>query len=323
MFELSNIRGGGVEPGLPAALRLPVLEALRRAGDDSPVRRLEAVKSGAESRALRLVTRRGAYFLKWSDRLGPGRYRTEVHGLALLSESGAVRAPRVLAVQDGGAGGASAPGFLLLEWLDRPGGEAYLKRVGAGLGRQVAALHRCATFWGRATPGYAADDGLAAVGRWRESGWAADWATFYRDRRLGPGVAAAARAGRLEGARLARLERILARLDDWLGGLPRHPSLLHGDLHRGNVLCDRAGTAVLVDPHPSFGEREFELSYLELYGRFPPAFFAAYREAWPLPPGYEERRGLYQLHHFLRGVEFGHAGAAGNLDVVAYRYAGA
>src|SRR5262245_5336546 len=91
MFDLSN-----EAPGLPPALRLPVLDALRRAGDESPVRRLEAVRGGAESHALRLVTRRGAYFLKWSDRLRPGRYRTEVHGLALLDASGAVRAPRVI-----------------------------------------------------------------------------------------------------------------------------------------------------------------------------------------------------------------------------------
>jgi protein-ribulosamine 3-kinase len=88
------------------------------------------------------------------------------------------------------------------------------------------------------------------------------------------------------------------------------------------VLCDREGTAVLVDPHPSFGDRELEHSYLELYGRFPPAFFAAYREAWPLPAGYEDRRGLYFLYHFLGGAGFGHTAAAANLDVVAYRYAG-
>ena len=322
--------------GLPAALRLPVLDALRRAGDDSPVRRLEAVKRGAESRALRLVTRQGAYFLKWSDRLRPGRYLTEVHGLALLDQTGAVRVPQVLAVRDRGedrpeapeaagsgdaAGDGGGPAFLLLEWLDRPSGEAFLKRVGAGLGRRVAALHACATFWGRAVPGYATDDGLDAPGHWRASGWEADWVTCYRDRRLGPRVAAAASAGRLEGARLARLERILARLDGWLSGVPHRPSLLHGDLHRDNVLCDRRGTAVLVDPRPSFGDRELELSYLELYGRLPPAFFAAYREAWPLPAGYEDRRGLYLLYHFL-GAGFGPAAAAANLDVVAHRYAG-
>jgi fructosamine-3-kinase len=341
--ELPSALPSRLPPALPPALRSRVLAALRRAGDTSPVRRLEAVRGGAESHALRLVTREGAYFLKWSDTVRPGRYAAEARGLALLRQTGAVRVPEVLAVEDtveevtaagaaevaggvtagGRGGGKSRPGFFLQEWLERPSGEVYLKRVGAGLGRQVAVLHRCDTFWGRPVPGYTRGDGLVAEGEWRPAGWETDWVAHYRERLLRPRVEQTAGRGGLAGDRLARLERVLDRLDTWLGGTPHRPSLLHGDLHRGNVLCDRAGTPVLVDPSPSFGDRELELAYLELYGRFPPLFFAAYKEAWPLAPGYTERRELYFLYHFLGGLAFGRAGAIANLDVVAYRLVGA
>ena len=37
----------------------------------------------------------------------------------------------------------------------------------------------------------------------------------------------------------------------------------------------------------------------ELFGGFRPEFYAAYREVFPLEPGYEHRRDLYNLYHVL------------------------
>jgi fructosamine-3-kinase len=37
----------------------------------------------------------------------------------------------------------------------------------------------------------------------------------------------------------------------------------------------------------------------ELFGGFPAAFYAAYRESYPLDPGYDIRRTLYNLYHIL------------------------
>jgi fructosamine-3-kinase len=37
----------------------------------------------------------------------------------------------------------------------------------------------------------------------------------------------------------------------------------------------------------------------ELFGGFGADFHAAYREAWPLEPGYATRRTLYNLYHVL------------------------
>jgi fructosamine-3-kinase len=96
------------------------------------------------------------------------------------------------------------------------------------------------------------------------------------------------------------LDRLRAGLDGLLGRADGRPSLLHGDLHPGNVLRDAAGQLVLIDPHPYVGDREAELAYTEWVGGFPPAFYAAYEAALPSAPGRAERRDLYLIWFLLR-----------------------
>jgi fructosamine-3-kinase len=48
-----------------------------------------------------------------------------------------------------------------------------------------------------------------------------------------------------------------------------------------------------------YGDREADLAMTELFGGFPPEFYAAYRQAYPLDAGYEQRKHLYNLYHLL------------------------
>ena len=61
----------------------------------------------------------------------------------------------------------------------------------------------------------------------------------------------------------------------------------------------RAGEPVIFDPACYFGDREADLAMTELFGGFAPAFYAAYRDTWPLDAGYAVRRDLYNLYHVL------------------------
>ena len=56
---------------------------------------------------------------------------------------------------------------------------------------------------------------------------------------------------------------------------------------------------MIFDPAVYYGDREADLAMTELFGGFGADFYAAYREAWPLPTGYEHRRTLYNLYHVL------------------------
>jgi len=80
---------------------------------------------------------------------------------------------------------------------------------------------------------------------------------------------------------------------------PPLPSLLHGDLWGGNISYDRGGHPVIFDPAVYFGDRETDLAMTELFGGFGNAFYDAYRESWPLAPGYALRKTLYNLYHIL------------------------
>ena len=73
---------------------------------------------------------------------------------------------------------------------------------------------------------------------------------------------------------------------------------------------------MLFDPAVYFGDRETDVAMSELFGGLPLAFYAAYREAWPLNEGYETRKPLYNLYHVLNHLNlFGRAylGEAGRM----------
>lgn len=77
------------------------------------------------------------------------------------------------------------------------------------------------------------------------------------------------------------------------------------------------GEPALIDPASYFGHREVDLAMAELFGGFGPAFFRAYREAWPLAEGYDEvRRAIYQLYYLLVHVNIFGAGYLGRTIAV-------
>jgi fructosamine-3-kinase len=91
----------------------------------------------------------------------------------------------------------------------------------------------------------------------------------------------------------------MERLDDWLGGVNRVPSLLHGDLWAGNFIVAANDEPVIFDPAVYYGDREVEIAFTELFGGFPSGFLTAYCDNFPPEPGYDRRRGLYQLYPLL------------------------
>jgi len=137
--------------------------------------------------------------------------------------------------------------------------------------------------------GWARDNYIGAAPQKNDR--SASWAEFWRERRLGPQLALAKRNGHVID---------VARVCDLLEKHNPAPSLLHGDLWRGNagflVAGENAGAPVLFDPAVYYGDREADLAMTELFGGFAPEFYSAYG---PLPAGYETRKHLYNLYHLL------------------------
>jgi fructosamine-3-kinase len=245
-------------------------------------------------------------FVKTRTDAAPGEYAAEAAGLRWLAQPGALRTPRVLDVDDR---------YLALEWvstgrLDDAGAEE--------LGRGLAETHAAgADAFGATGPGAFARFGSLGL----PNDPAADWPTFYAERRLRPLARIARERQVLPQSAIDAIERVCERLPE-LAGPPERPARLHGDLWSGNVMAGADGRPWLIDPSAYGGHREVDLAMLRLFGAPSERVFAAYDELAPPARGWEERVELYQLlpllvHALLFGGSYRSAA-----ERVALRYAG-
>lgn len=225
-----------------------------------------------------------------------GFFATEASGLSWLGQAGAVPVPRVVAVGD-----APLP-HLVLSWIDEHG------RHGddAAFGRALAELHRAGA------PCFGREDRRTTGSRGLPNEPSTTWAEFYAANRLVPLARMARDSGAISARSISALEDLAGRLGDIdIGEEP--PARLHGDLWGGNRLVDRQGRSWLIDPAAHGGHREFDLAMMRLFGGFGEDCYAAYAEAWPLPPGWRDRVQLHQIAPLVvHAIKFGggYVGAA-------------
>lgn len=262
-----------------------------RAGMDS----VQAVTGGCIHTCYRLTSGATQLFVKLNAARYADAFAAEAGGLEALRAAG-VRAPEPLAH---GASGERA--FLALEWLElRDRGDF------AALGRALAAQHRDTGL----RFGWRHDNYIGATPQ--DNAELTDWIEFWRARRLAPQLALAEAHG--HGAALRNdLALLMERLPALFGNYVPLASLLHGDLWRGNAGFLADGSPVVFDPAVYRGDREADLAMTELFGGFPPDFYAAYREAWPLDPGYATRKHLYNLYHLLNHLNLFGGGYLGQV----------
>lgn len=150
------------------------------------------------------------------------------------------------------------------------------------------------------------------------------WVPFFAEQRLLYMAGEAHRAGRMPAATVARVETLAGRLGSWLEE-PAAPSLIHGDLWGGNVLCRGApdGNRIsgFVDPAIYYADAEIELAFATLFATFGDAFFARYGELRPLRPGFfEARRELYNLYPLLTHVRLFGGSYLGQVEATLSRF---
>ncbi len=273
-------------------------------------REARPIGGGDINDAFRVTLADGRHaFVKTRADAAPGEYAAEAAGLRWLAEPGALRTPEVLDV---------GSDYLALEWIER----GSLDAAGAELlGRGLALTHAAgAPHFGDPAPAAAgATTGFGSLRLPNEP--AADWPTFYADRRLLPLARVAQQQGAL-GERGVRDVGLLCSHLHHLAGPSEPPARLHGDLWGGNVIADTAGRPCLIDPSCYGGHREVDLAMLRLFGVPSPRVFAAYEDVAPLAAGWEQRVELWQLAPLLvHAILFGgsYRGAA---ERVARRYAG-
>lgn len=245
-------------------------------------RRQHSVGGGCINRAYVVEDGEQRYFVKTNTLDKAAMFAAEAAGLQAILASRTLRAPHPIChgVADGHA-------YLVLEFIEMENGSG---RSAAFLGEQLAAMHRVTA----SRYGWDIDNTIGAtpqLNTWRE-----DWIHFYGEHRLRFQLDLAARNGY---PLQAKGEKLINRLPDFFTSYQPQAALLHGDLWGGNWGEDPQGKPVIFDPALYYGDRETDLAMTELFGGFPPNFYAAYAAAHPLDAGYATRKDLYKLYHVL------------------------
>ena len=300
-------------------------------GSSVKIVQTDRVSGGDINKAYGLSLNTGdKIFMKANTKENAAFFTAEAAGLNAIKSTGAISTPEILCTgtDDGEDVGYS---FLLLKFIKSGGKKAdYWETLGNGL----AAMHRADTSdfikrsGGRDDKstdksnthadgrfGFFQDNFVGA--RAQKNTPSSSWIDFFRDYRLAPQFHDADSYFTSEDRK--KITKLLDNLDHFLIE-PDYPSLLHGDLWSGNVMCGPDGKAMLIDPACYVGNREADIAMTELFGGFPGEFYEAYKKAAPLEPGYEERRDLYNLYQLLNHLNIFGSGYLGPVLSIVREY---
>ena len=270
----------------------------------SCIQKVVPVGGGCIANASRVTTAAGDYFVKWGNPAVAATFDAEAAGLqALKSAHAPLIIPDVISCD-------TSAGCLVLSWIEQG---RKTPSFSADFGSALAQLHRSEAD----RYGFSIDNFIGKTSQ--NNDWCSSWVMFFREMRLDPQVNLARSSNLWRPSWDGLLRRLYVELPNLMPDQPEK-SLLHGDLWSGNYLVAKNGQAALIDPACYYGHREADLAMTELFGGFDDAFYDAYQNAWPLEPGYENRRAIYNLYHLLNHLNiFGSSYAAG-VEKILSRY---
>ncbi|MFI4855994.1 MAG: fructosamine kinase family protein [Phycisphaerales bacterium JB065] len=264
-----------------------------------PARSVSPLSGGCVADVRLITTASGRQFVA---KLATRSLDREAAMLKHLRDRSALPVPSVLLAD---------PDLLIMEHIDHAGGSGW----GTHLADLLAGLHTITADTNRF--GF---DSQTLIGPIPLSNdWSNHWPAFYRDHRLLPLIAEAARRDHLPAPLETRLRRFADRLDSELDHAPQ-PSLIHGDVWSGNVLASGPRVVGLIDPSIQYADPEFELAFIALFSTGGPEFFDRYREHNPIDRAFFQRRiYIYQLFPLLVHAALFGGGYVSQLDATLAR----
>lgn len=214
-------------------------------------------------------------------------FEGEANGLSAMFATHTIRVPEVLHY----APLSNVQGsYIIMEALElSPVYDQY------ELGRGLAQMHLSDPVLPEAQQGkfgFSVDNTIGATPQ--PNGWMDNWIAFFRERRLKHQLLLTGDSSLIgNGSRLCL--RLHELFDDVKGDI--RPCLLHGDLWSGNI-SGEGSTPVIFDPACYYGHHEAEFG-MSWCGGFAPGFWEGYHDLIPRAPGFETRKKLYQLYHYL------------------------
>lgn len=247
------------------------------------VKSANLIGSGNHNQGIRLETSEGDFFLKLNFDHERDILVKEAEGLGIVRKSTFLKVPLTY-----GQGRIGDYNYLLSEFIPSSRQQLdYWENLGLGLAQLHLNTSKCF--------GLDSDNYIASLHQ--KNHQFEDWPSFFIEQRLEPMLGKAYFDRLIPLDFLKKLQSIYPKLDSIF---PKEkPSLLHGDLWSGNVICDGEGQPCLIDPAVYYGHREMDLAFTRLFGGFDSRFYEAYDSIVPLEPGFESRMGIYNLYPLL------------------------
>ncbi|KAH1256179.1 Protein-ribulosamine 3-kinase, chloroplastic [Glycine max] len=303
----------------------PVREWILSDGKAMEITKISPVGGGCINLASRYDTDAGSFFVKTNRSIGPSMFEAEALGLGAMYETGTIRVPKPYKVGPLPTGGS----FIIMEFIQFGASRGYQ----SDLGRKLAEMHKA----GKSSKGFGFDVDNTIGSTPQVNTWSSDWVQFYGEHRLGYQLKLAldqygdrtiydkavhhifvdgilnkissdnflfSHSSWWSNHRtsvfksLTGGQRLVKSMTPLFANVVIEPCLLHGDLWSGNISSDKNGEPVILDPACYYGhsEAEFGMSWCAGFGG---SFYNSYFEVMPKQPGFEERRDLYMLYHYL------------------------
>ncbi len=286
-------------------------------GNSVAIAETDRLSGGDINKAYGLTLTNGKHiFMKANAKQNAAFFTAEAAGLTAIEKTGAIGTPDILCTGTD-TGEDVGYSFLLLKFIK---GGKQQKNYWQTFAQNLAAMHKADTsvyFDNNGKFGFFQDNFIGA--RPQINTPCDSWISFFRDNRLAPQFKAA--DSYFDETDRTQITKLLDHLEEFLVE-PEKPSLLHGDLWSGNVMCGPDENAMLIDPACYVGHAEADLAMTELFGGFPQEFYEAYREANPLQSGYENRRDLYNLYQLLNHLNLFGPSYLGPVKSIVAEYVG-
>ncbi|MCE7054090.1 fructosamine kinase family protein [Algoriphagus sp. AGSA1] len=252
-------------------------------GTNTNLKSASLIAAGSHNQGIKLESSAGVFFLKLNFDHEKDILSKEAEGLSILRKATFLKIPETF-----GSGRIGDYNYLLSEFITsgRQHPE-YWENLGLGLAH-LHLTHQNAF-------GLESDNYIASI---RQKNLHSDnWVDFFIEQRLDPLIGKAYFDKLIPIEFLKKFQEIYPKLASVFP--TEQPSLVHGDLWSGNVICTTDGQPCLIDPAVYFGHREMDLAFSRLFGGFDNRFYSAYESLLPLEPGFESRMDIYNLYPLL------------------------
>ncbi len=252
------------------------------------IKRVDQITGGCIHQAWRLHLSNGEdLFAKIADINNFQMLEFETEGLNSLrkyADQTLIEVPKVLAVLK-----LDTKSILMLPWFNFQSGSEY------NLGKGLATLHLNSLTKSPHSNCFGWEtDGFIGYGP-QPKGWSKSWGEYFVNFRLKPQL----KLAKNWGLNIDNLDKLLNEISVFLNKHNPKPSLVHGDLWRGNASVLSNGKGILIDPASYWADREVDIAMSKLFGGFSEEFYKGYKSIWPLSQSSNERSEIYNLYHII------------------------